>query len=216
MREPCCTARGVVEVGARRHAHAAARDAAGRAAGTGPRRRARAACPCRPRRGRRRRTARRSARRWRAPAPRARRAGWCARISLRERLRVFEHLDAGRLQQRQRLVEDAALRQGQRDHGAMPAMPDAHRPQSSGVVTQPLDVGADGAQLGFHPVVAAVEVVDALDQRLALGDEAGDHQAGRGAQVGRHHGRARQPRHAVHDRGVAVDLDAARPGAPAR
>ena len=55
----------------------------GRAAGTGPRRRARSGCPGRPRRGRRRRAARRSARRWRGPAPGARRRAWCARISLR-------------------------------------------------------------------------------------------------------------------------------------
>ena len=43
---------------------------------------------------------------------------------------------------------------------------------------------------------------------LALGDQAGDHQAGRGAQVGRHHGRARAAASTpLHDRGVALDLD---------
>ena len=35
----------------------------------------------------------------------------------------------------------------------------------------PLDVGAERAQLRFHPVVAAVEVVDAVDHGLAVGDE---------------------------------------------
>ena len=43
--------------------------------------------------------------------------------------------------------------------------------------------------------------------RLALGDQAGDHQARRRAQVGRHHGRARELVDALHDRDVAVDLD---------
>jgi hypothetical protein len=37
--------------------------------------------------------------------------------------------------------------------------------------------------------------------------QAGDDQARRGAQVGRHHGRALQPVHALHHRGVAVDAD---------
>ena len=63
------------------------------------------------------------------------------------------------------------------------------------------------AQLGFHAVVAAVQVVDAVDQGLALGHQAGDHQAGRGAQVGRHHGGAGQLLHAFDHRDLAVGLD---------
>ena len=39
------------------------------------------------------------------------------------------------------------------------------------IARHPLDVGAERAQLGFHAVVAAVEVVDAVDDGLALGDE---------------------------------------------
>ncbi len=42
---------------------------------------------------------------------------------------------------------------------------------------------------------------------LALGHQAGDHQAGRGAQVGGHHGGALQAGDARHEGGVAVDLD---------
>src|SRR5262249_55255586 len=49
-----------------------------------------------------------------------------------------------------------------------------------------LDPGAERAQLRFERLVAAVEVVDALDDGLSLRHQAGDHQAGRGAQVGRH------------------------------
>src|SRR5438105_14458682 len=40
------------------------------------------------------------------------------------------------------------------------------------------DVRADAAQLRFHLVVAAVQVVDAVDDRIAVGDEYGDNQAG--------------------------------------
>ena len=36
----------------------------------------------------------------------------------------------------------------------------------------PLDVGAERAQLGFHAVVAAVEVIDAVDDRRSLADGA--------------------------------------------
>ena len=42
---------------------------------------------------------------------------------------------------------------------------------------------------------------------LALGDQAGDHQARRGAQVGRHHRRALQPLDALHHRGIAFEPD---------
>ena len=70
-----------------------------------------------------------------------------------------------------------------------------------------LDVGPKGAQFDFHAVVATVEVVDAVDQRLAIGHEAGDHQTGRGTQVGGHDCRALQCRHTTHHRSVAGDLD---------
>ena len=42
--------------------------------------------------------------------------------------------------------------------------------------------------------IAAVEVVDAVDRGLAVGDQRGDDQAGRGAQVGGHDRRAAQLR----------------------
>src|SRR5437868_3764275 len=71
-----------------------------------------------------------------------------------------------------------------------------------------LDVGADAAQLRFHLVVAAVQVVDAVDDSLAFGHEARDHEACRGAQVGGHHRRTRQLLDAVDHRRVPVDLDA--------
>src|SRR5690606_25328549 len=44
-----------------------------------------------------------------------------------------------------------------------------------------LDRGATRAELVLDPVESAIEVVDAVDDGLALGDEAGNHQRHRGA-----------------------------------
>src|SRR5262245_49054099 len=60
-----------------------------------------------------------------------------------------------------------------------------------------LDARAERAQLGLQTFVAAVEVVDAVDERLPFGHQASDDEAGRGAQVGGHHRRALQLRHAA-------------------
>src|SRR5438270_13359426 len=49
-----------------------------------------------------------------------------------------------------------------------------------------LDPGPEGAELFFQRLVAAVKMVNAVDQRFALRDEAGDDEAGGGAQIGRH------------------------------
>jgi hypothetical protein len=87
---------------------------------------------------------------------------------LARRFRIFGRHDAGRRQQRQGFLEDAALGQGESDHAF--SHPDAR--------AQAGHVGA----LDVQPFVAAIEMVDALDQRLALRHQAGDDQAGRGAQ----------------------------------
>ena len=79
-----------------------------------------------------------------------------------------------------------------------------------GVHRQPgtaIDVGAAGAELLLQPLETAVEVIDAIDRRLALGASAGDHQRDRGAQIRRHHRRAAQPVDAVDDRRIALELD---------
>src|SRR5690606_5326284 len=47
-----------------------------------------------------------------------------------------------------------------------------------------LDIRAQRLELVLHAFVAAVQMVDAFDGGLAAGRQAGDHQAGRGAQVG--------------------------------
>src|SRR4051812_35470517 len=70
------------------------------------------------------------------------------------------------------------------------------------------DAGAQLAQALLDVLVAAVQVVDAIDDRLALGHEPGDDEARRGAQVGGHHGRAGKPVHAVDHGRVSLSLDA--------
>ena len=64
---------------------------------------------------------------------------------------------------------------------------------------EPNDVARTGAPTSLQPLEATIEVVNAIHRRLALGREAGDNQAHRGAQVGRHH------------RGADAAADAARP-----
>ena len=59
------------------------------------------------------------------------------------------------------------------------------------------DVRAELAQLFLDVLVAAIDVVDALDVGRALRHETREHEARRGAQVGRHDRRARQARHAA-------------------
>jgi hypothetical protein len=48
-------------------------------------------------------------------------------------------------------------------------------------LAQSLDARADGAELGLDLLVAAVDVVDAVDDRLAARGETGEDEAGRGA-----------------------------------
>src|SRR5215470_7288456 len=69
------------------------------------------------------------------------------------------------------------------------------------------DACAERGELLFDPLVAAIEVVDAIDRGLSFGDQPADDQTGGGAQIGRHHGRAGQPGNALDDRGIALDLD---------
>src|SRR5215471_18667346 len=69
------------------------------------------------------------------------------------------------------------------------------------------DVGAAGDELVLEALEPAIEMVDAVDHGLALGGERRDHERHRGAQVGRHHGRAAQPGDAIDGRGLAVEMD---------
>ena len=90
-------------------------------------------------------------------------------------LRMLERNDARRCQERQGFLEDAALRQGDGDavHGEIRA--------KKPILPQPPHAGAERTELLLKMLVAAVEMVDALDHGFALGHQSGDDQAGRGA-----------------------------------
>src|SRR5262245_47532369 len=66
-----------------------------------------------------------------------------------------------------------------------------------------LDCGTKRGEPLLHFLVAAIEMVNAIDRGLALGDQPCNHEAGRSAQVGSHDGRCRQFGHAGDERGVA-------------
>src|SRR5882757_7943012 len=87
-----------------------------------------------------------------------------------------------------------------------PRQPTLQRRQSSSA--DALDLGTAGGELVLEPLEAAVEVIDAIDHGVAVGRERGNHQRHRGAQVGRHHGRALEPRNALDGRGLTVEMDA--------
>ena len=56
-------------------------------------------------------------------------------------------------------------------------------------------------------LVAAIQVVDALHDGVAVGHQAGNHQAGRSTQVSGHHGGAGKPLHAFYQCSVALCAD---------
>ena len=178
----------------------------GRPADRGPRRRARRARRARRCRGRRRRAARRWGCRTRARRSGARRARLVSRISLREVSgfplgRMPTRASSGAVSSKIRPLDSAMLISPwqQRARFYRRNRADSYFIRST--------LGAERAELLLERLVAAIEVVDAVDHRLALGHQAGDDQAGRGAQVGRHDGRALQPLDAAHDGGIALDRD---------
>src|SRR5712671_7354025 len=67
------------------------------------------------------------------------------------------------------------------------------------------DIGADGAKFFHDALVAAVDVVDAVDGGFAAGDQGGEDQAGAGAEVRGLHGGAGKLRGAADYGAAAVD-----------
>ena len=62
-------------------------------------------------------------------------------------------------------------------------------------------------QLGFYMFIAAVQMIDAINDGLALRHQAGDDQTCGGTQIGRHDGRAFQLRATFDDGGIALDIE---------
>src|SRR5712675_3108825 len=68
-------------------------------------------------------------------------------------------------------------------------------------------VGADALQLFYYAFVAAVYVVDAVDDGFAAGDQGGEEQDGAGSEVGGLHGGAGKLGGAADYGAAAVDGD---------
>src|SRR6185295_6256235 len=79
--------------------------------------------------------------------------------------------------------------------------------RGEGSAAQPLDLGAAGGKLVLQLLEAAVEVIDAVHQRLAFRGEPGDHQGHRGPEVGRHDGCASQPLYAFHGGFLPIEVN---------
>src|SRR6202521_2297601 len=79
---------------------------------------------------------------------------------------------------------------------------------ASPLPAQALDEGPAAAELFLQPLEPAVEMVDAVDDGLALRRKPGDHQRDRGAQIGRHDRSSLEPLDALDGRRLAVELDA--------
>src|SRR5271155_1799734 len=67
--------------------------------------------------------------------------------------------------------------------------------------------GAHGFQFFFDVLVASIQVIDAVDDGLAVGDQGGKHQRGGGAQVRGEYGRGAKRSSAAYDGAAAFDLD---------
>ena len=86
------------------------------------------------------------------------------------------------------------------------------RPCNSGLflaenISHAADLGADAAEFFFDVLVAAVHVVDAVEDGFAVGDESGEDEGGRGAKVRAHDGRGLERSFAADSGGPAADGD---------
>src|SRR3546814_1914488 len=70
-----------------------------------------------------------------------------------------------------------------------------------------LDLRTERGELALDVLVAAVHVIDAVDEGLAVGGERRDHQRRRCTQIGRHDRRRLQALAAGDHRGIAFDAD---------
>src|ERR1700756_2213776 len=84
--------------------------------------------------------------------------------------------------------------------------PDGFR-EPRGLIRHAPDLRAELRELLLDGLVAAIDVVDALDLGASLGYEAREHQARGGAQVGGHYRRGGEFLHAVDDGRVPLETD---------
>src|SRR5688572_19784706 len=102
-------------------------------------------------------------------------------------------------------------------YGDILHLPSTSRPQKSLAwgkwrmsplpISDAADLRAQPLQLLLDAFVAPVDVIDALDVGGALRHKPRQDEACRGPQIGRHHRRGREARHAPDDRGVALEPD---------
>ena len=130
----------------------------------------------------------------------------CGLLVSRISLRLVSGSSSGTMpacgQQRQGLLEDAPLGQGDGERGV-----EVHGVAALLRTTRAGSVAPRAGELGLDGLVAAVEVVDAVDQGLALGHQARQHQAGGGAQVGGHDRGGGQALDPAADGEVALEAD---------
>src|SRR5262252_6778334 len=96
---------------------------------------------------------------------------------------------------------DSSVRSNRRESGSTPLIPIRPRSTSAGSRSRPLgrarvsggfispgslDLGAQGAELGFETLVPAIKVIDAGDLGGAARGEARQDEGGRGSEVGGH------------------------------
>src|ERR1019366_9518752 len=74
-------------------------------------------------------------------------------------------------------------------------------------VAHAADFGAHSFQFFFDVLVAAVQVIDAVDDGLAVRDQGGEHERGGGAQVRGEDGGGAERSSAADDGAAAFDLD---------
>src|SRR5207237_7337049 len=88
-----------------------------------------------------------------------------------------------------------------------PAATDRDQQRARSARADPFDVGADRLELLLKPFIAAIEMIDPVDLGHPVRDQTGQDEAHRGAEIGRHDGRADQAAHPPHDGGEAPAID---------
>src|SRR5450830_2178966 len=121
----------------------------------------------------------------------------------------------GRVSSRMRPLDSAMVSMGKlspstcirKAHSPLSAQAGPHRQKATTLARNAADLGTEHLQLLFDALITTVDVVDAVDQRVAFSGQGRNHQAGRSPQVGGHDRCAFQAVGTGNDGGVAFDLD---------